>query len=229
MADLTFAVADLHGSYDLLAKALAAIEAYAPADGGGARTIVFLGDYIDRGPDSRRVVEQLMRPARRGWRSICLKGNHEDMMCEALARRFLQDWMNNGGRPTLASFAGSDPDHPVPPAVVAWADALPLMHVDVHRIYVHAGVDPAVPLDRQDENDLLWRRDQGPQGHGERHVVHGHTPHVDGPRRYAGRTNLDTLAWKTGRLVVGVFDDAIPGGPVDLVEVRRGSRRDADG
>ena len=70
---------------------------------------------------------------------------------------------------------------------------------------------------------LLWKRypRDDAAGHGARHVVHGHDPDPEGPLRLAGRTALDTLAWRSGRLVVGVFDDARPGGPVDLVEVRR--------
>jgi serine/threonine protein phosphatase 1 len=102
-------------------------------------------------------------------------------------------------------------------------DELPTMHVDRHRVYVHAGVNPDLPLDAQDPQALLWKRyrdvdDQ--RGHGTRHVVHGHHPFKDGPITIEGRTNLDTLAWHTGRLVVGVFDDDVPGGPVSLLEVR---------
>ena len=85
-----------------------------------------------------------------------------------------------------------------------------------------AGVDPDAPLDAQAEHTLLWKR--YPKGYkggfGDRHVVHGHNSFADGPELYEGRTNLDTLAWRTGRLVTGVFDDAKPGGPVDFVVVR---------
>ncbi len=110
----------------------------------------------------------------------------------------------------------------VPESHIAWLDALPLMHVDTHRIYVHAGVDPEFPLDQQSEATLLWKR--YPKGFTDgfdgRHVVHGHDNDPDGPLLYEGRTNLDTAAWRTGRLMVGIFDDERPGGPVDLIEVR---------
>jgi len=92
---------------------------------------------------------------------------------------------------------------------IAWLDQLRLMHIDAHRLYVHAGVDPDIPLDRQSETTLLWHRyPKGYSGgYGERHVVHGHDNNPDGPLLLEGRTNLDTLAWRTGRLTVGVFDD----------------------
>ena len=92
------------------------------------------------------------------------------------------------------------------------------MHADRQRIYVHAGLDPELPLDRQTERTLLWKR--YPEGDavdfGGRHVVHGHDSFADGPKLYAGRSNLDTRAWRTGRLVIAVFDDDRPGGPPTL-------------
>jgi hypothetical protein len=96
-----------------------------------------------------------------------------------------------------------------------------LMHVDTHRIFVHAGVDPKVALDEQDPDDVLWKiygdRDEG--GHGQRHVVHGHHHQANGPILKKRRTNLDTFAWYTGRLVIGVFDDDRPGGPLEVLEI----------
>ena len=96
------------------------------------------------------------------------------------------------------------------------------MHVDAHRLYVHAGVDPEVPLDLQSEATLLWKRyPKGfSGGFGELHVVHGHDNSPEGPLLYQGRTNLDTLAWRTGRLTIGVFDDDRPGGPVDFIVIK---------
>ena len=96
------------------------------------------------------------------------------------------------------------------------------MHVDAHRLYVHAGVDPDILLDRQSETTLLTKRyPKGfAGGYGERHVVHGHDNDPDGPLLFEGRTNLDTAAWRTGRLTVGVFDDDRPGGPVDFIVVK---------
>jgi len=80
----------------------------------------------------------------------------------------------------------------VPSTDIEWLDRLPLMHADIHRLYVHAGVDPNVPLDQQTEKTLLWNRyaDGFLFGFGSYHVVHGHDSFPDGPRLYEGRTNL---------------------------------------
>lgn len=220
----TFAIGDLHGRFDLLEAALAAIETRAA---GG--TIVFLGDYVDRGPQSRQVIERLMAGPPPGWQWICLMGNHEAMLVEFL--KFPQIGMPrfiaNGGLATLASYGAAawDPDAlpPIPAAHVAWLAGLPLMHVDLHRIYVHAAIDRWRPLHRQREQTLLWDlypdNDEG--GHGDFHVVHGHHQVPAGPVLKKHRTNIDTLAWRTGRLVVAVFEDARPGGPVEFIEVGR--------
>jgi serine/threonine protein phosphatase 1 len=216
---LTFAIADLHGRFDLLQDALVEIERY-PA-GAVGRTVVFLGDYIDRGPQGAEVIERLVLGPPPGWRWICLKGNHEAMMAIALQNPDQIDWwIGNGGDATIRSY---QPHRELMAAHLAWVQALPTLHVDAHRVFVHGGVDPAIPLDRQPDKTLLWKRyprDAG-EGHGDLHVVHGHDPNEDGPLRHPGRTDLDTLAWATGRLVVGVFDDARPGGPIDLIELRR--------
>lgn len=217
---LTFAVGDLHGRRDLLDDVLDAIAARAPEGG----TVVFLGDYVDRGPSGAQVLARLIEGPPAGWRWICLKGNHEAMMSLALRNADRLDWwIDNGGGATIASYRG---DREAVAAHLAWIETLPTMHVDAHRIYVHAGVDAAVPLDRQAERTLIWKRypDYVDEGHGDRHLVHGHDPNPDGPLRLDSRTDLDTYAWHTGRLAVGVFDDAIAGGPIDIIEVQRVSR-----
>jgi serine/threonine protein phosphatase 1 len=110
----------------------------------------------------------------------------------------------------------------VPDEHLRWIERLPLMHVDKHRIFVHAGVDSNCALDEQDPHDVIWKiyddHDEG--GHGECHIVHGHDPHEHGPILKANRTNLDTFAWYSGRLAIGVFDDDTPGGPLEILEVR---------
>jgi serine/threonine protein phosphatase 1 len=225
MAGLTYAIADLHGRDDLLAAAFAAIAAHA---GQRPVTIVTLGDYVDRGPQSRQVIERLIKgPPRPDDRLICLKGNHEEMMGETLAGpRDPSWWIGNGGDATLASY-GLHPDRGFMPEIVPqehldWIAALPLTHADAHRVFVHAGVDPDRPLDGQGPDILLWKRyhHRDERGHGDLHVVHGHTPHESGPLLLEGRTALDTLAWATGRLVVAVFEPDRPGQPVARIEVR---------
>ena len=215
---LTYVIPDIHGRYDLLSDALTDISA---RSGGEAGAIVTIGDYVDKGPDSKAVIDRLLRGVADGWRFVALKGNHDAMMVQALRDPAkMPSWMAKGGDAALASYGG-DPAA-VPQVHIAWLDQLRLKYIDAHRVYVHAGVDPETPLDRQSEATLLWKRyPKGfSGGFGNLHVVHGHDNFPDGPLLFEGRTNLDTLAWRTGRLTVGVFDDDRPGGPVDFIVVR---------
>ena len=181
----TYVIADLHGRFDLLQAALATIAQHA---NGRACKIVTLGDYVDRGPQSRQVVERLMAVQAAGTNLICLKGNHEYMMHRALTltwfasasrARCLNWWKHNGGESTLASYGNKVPsDH------LRWMKNLPTIYVDQHRIFVHAGVDPKRALDEQTDEFLLWHRySEGADiGHEGRHVVHGHTANRKVPR-----------------------------------------------
>jgi len=128
-------------------------------------------------------------------------------------------WLERGGDATMASYDRNPSGVPI--ADIEWLDKLPSIHIDRCRIYVHAGLDPDIPLERQTEKALLWKRypEEFQFGLGERHVVHGHDSFLDGPKLYEGRTNLDTRAWRSGRLVIGVFEDQTPGGPIDFIEV----------
>jgi serine/threonine protein phosphatase 1 len=216
----TYVITDLHGRADLLEMALVKIEESASG------TVVFTGDYLDHGPNSREVIERLSAgPTITGWRWICLKGNNEAIFLQALADRSDVDWwLRAGGGPTLVSY-GSEPGEIANPRRVdsrhvEWIKSLPMLYQDKHRIYVYVVVNPAVPIDRQNEGRLLWSHYPASmeEGHGTFHVAHGHEPVDDGPKLYVGRTNLDTHAVRTGRLVVGVFDDDKTGGPVDLIE-----------
>jgi serine/threonine protein phosphatase 1 len=220
---LTYAIPDIHGRLDLLESAIAKIIEHSA---GERSTIVTLGDYVDRGPSSHQVIERLM-----GWQPeklavVYLKGNHEAMMwetCNKLAE--LSWWLKNGGDRTLASYGQPSSENPdpriVPQAHLQWIAGLALMHVDQHRVFVHAAVDPKVPLDRQSEQTLLWKRysEDFDLGHGRRHVVHGHHANPKAPIVTGGKTNLDGLAWKTGRLVVGVFEESRPGGASEFLEI----------
>lgn len=225
----TYAIADLHGRFDLLQSAYDAISKHAMGTPG---TIVHLGDYVDRGPQSREIIEWLMDdPALPpGWQRVCLRGNHEDIMvtcCEATGL-IGSWWIPNGGGATLRSYGAVvgesilDAVERVPAAHLEWLKALPRLHVDEHRVFVHAGVDPFKPLDQQDEQEMGWKlyADDDHRGHGKRHVVHGHHQFEDGPVLFDWRTDLDTFAWYTGRLVIGVFDDVVAGGPSELLTVQ---------
>jgi serine/threonine protein phosphatase 1 len=217
----TYVIPDLHGRRDLLDLALARIDAHAA---GAAATLVVLGDYVDKGPDSRGVIARLRAgmPAKQSglWRLAMLKGNHDALMVAALRGEIaMMEWLEKGGDTALASYSGDTADIPVHD--IAWLDGRPLFYEDMHRVYVHAGVDPARPLRKQDPMVLLTKRyaDDDDCGLGPKHVVHGHDRHADGPLLLHNRSNLDTNAWATGRLVIGVFDDDLPGGPVELIEI----------
>jgi serine/threonine protein phosphatase 1 len=213
---LTYVIPDIHGRCDLLTDALAEIAAR-PREQAGL--IITIGDYVDKGPESKQVIDRLMARID-GWNLVTLKGNHDALMVQALRDPAkMEQWLEKGGDATLASYGGGP--SAVPHSHVAWLDQLRLTYLDAHRLYVHAGVDPELPLDRQSEMTMLWKRyPKGfSKGYGELHVVHGHDNCPGGPLLYEGRSNLDTLAWRTGRLTVGVFDDRKPGGPADLIVI----------
>ena len=210
----TFAIGDIHGCLSKLEEVLRAIEAY--ADSG---TIVFIGDYVDRGPDSKGVIDLLRAgPKSVDWRWIVLKGNHEDMMVST--NRSGQDiewWLGNGGVTTVASFGGD-----IPSDVLDWANDLPEIHSDEHRIFVHAGVDESVSFLDQTSGDLLWKRFP-PGWSGEywgKHLVHGHTPDLSGPTTTGNRTCIDAGAVFGGYLACAIFRDDKPGGPVGFLTSR---------
>ena len=225
-----YAIGDVHGCYELLAKALQAIRADVIA-GRTAYKVILLGDYIDRGPKSCQVVDVL----RRMPRFVCLRGNHEEMMWAAMKgdnSAVERLWLSAGGRQTLQSYGSAKGDdvQVIPMADKLWASTLPLTYEDKHRIYVHAGLQPGVPAAGQHKNAQLWIREAflraAPGDFPDaKHIVHGHTPVWAGkpdaskPEWLPHRSNLDTGAYMTGVLTAGKFDDDLPGGPVGVLTV----------
>jgi serine/threonine protein phosphatase 1 len=203
---LTYAIGDIHGSLDKLRSLLTRCDEHAA---GRPRTLVFLGDYIDRGPESCGVVDCVRALSRRGS-VVALKGNHEDMALSVIdGDGSAPWWLNQGGMATLESY-GIVMASEIPRAHVDWLRALRLSYDDGRRFFVHAGVNPGLPLDAQTGEDLLWirepflsdRRDYG------RLIVHGHTPLGTGlPELRGNRLNLDTAAVFGGPLTAAVFDD----------------------
>src|SRR5258708_7146939 len=150
---LTYVVPDLHGRFDLLCEGLERIAAHAA---GQAGTVVMLGDYVDKGPDSKQVIDRLMSGLAEAWKFFPLKGNHDAMRVEALRDPAKMDaWIEKGGDTALASYGGEAGS--VPQSHIAWLDRLPLMHLDQYRLYVHAGVDPGLPLEPQTPKTLVWK------------------------------------------------------------------------
>ena len=205
----TYAIGDIHGCLDKLERL---VERCRSDANDAPPKFVFLGDAIDRGPDSRGVVEYLMDFRRRHPdHAICLCGNHEDMALHAIDDPAQVDqWVvRNGGRQALASYGVSGPAE-LPRDHVAWIRALPTHHDDGLRFFVHAGIDPSRPLNFQDRHDLLWMREpflSDPRDFG-RFIVHGHTPLKDGkPDLRTNRVNVDTAAVLGGPLTAAVFED----------------------
>jgi serine/threonine protein phosphatase 1 len=209
----TFAIGDIHGCDVQLVQLIETIETRWT---GG--TVVFLGDYVDRGSDSKAVVDRIMAgPTKPDWTWIALKGNHEDMMVSALkAQRHVSRWIENGGQETFYSYGGS-----APAGVLEWMERLPMIHIDQHRIFVHAGVDEDVPLSEQTERTLLWARPvEGRSGHyWGRHLCHGHTPRSGNPATTGNRTNIDSGCVFGGSLTAAVFDDDIAGPPIRFINI----------
>ncbi|WP_417525869.1 metallophosphoesterase family protein [Marinovum sp.] len=220
-----YAIGDVHGQFDMLCRALEWIE----ADGGPEARVVFLGDLVDRGPDSFGVIELLVKGLEDGRDWQVLMGNHDRMF-----RRFLADgtphdarilsgkgWLHPalGGPMTLASYGVEAAEERPIDEVLAEARAkVPGHHrrflaerKTLHRepglIFVHAGLRPGVPVDQQDEDDLVWIRDEflNETKPFEALVVHGHTA-IKAATHYGNRVNLDTGAGYGRPLTVGVFE-----------------------
>jgi serine/threonine protein phosphatase 1 len=209
---LTYAIGDIHGALHKLQNLIARCEEHAD---GRTPTFVFVGDYIDRGPQSSGVIRFLIELQQRmPERVITLAGNHETTVLSVIDGATLADhWLSQGGRETLRSYGIAD-TRELPREHVDWMRSLRLSYDDGRRFFVHAGIDPERPLDAQDAFDLVWirepflsdRRDYG------RLVVHGHTPLPDGtPDLRSNRLNLDTGAGFGGPLTAAVFsDDSTP-------------------
>ncbi len=217
-----YAIGDIHGRLDLLDRVIAAIERDVKERGPAALTVT-LGDYVDRGPASCGVLERLcVNPF--PTPHIALKGNHETFLAAFLADPGLgPQWRDFGGLETLHSYgisverfmlsrnydaAAQVLQEALPPAHVDFLQSLKSSHSHGKYFLCHAGVRPGVPLDRQDERDLLWIRNEFLASDLDfgKIVVHGHTP-VEEPEVKPNRINIDTGAFATGRLTCVVLDE----------------------
>ena len=228
---LTYAVGDVHGRSDLLRKVPSAIRRHSK---GVQFQLVFLGDYVDRGFDTKGVLE-LLPQFRNEGRVVFLLGNHEQLLLHSLQgnKTVRKVWLENGGSETLASY-GLDPTNAegvlsLPPAHLAWLSRRPVVYSAGSHVFVHAGIDPFRALHDQGPREFLWIRKRflcaDPDDFIERrYIVHGHTPlwdskpQCDVPEILYHRTNLDTAAYESGLLTVGVFSSDRRE-PIDLLSI----------
>ena len=196
---MIYAIPDLHGRYDLMMKAIEFITGRS-----GTGKIVFLGDYLSRGPDGGKILKELRHIDIPNFEVVILKGNHESffsdedlMRVDAATKRSMQ---KEGIWKSRKSYA-------------KWCRDLPMYHRDGKYIFVHADWDEKIPDHEQTEHTLIWRR-RAPElgfyldGYT---LVHGHTPNVNGPVLTKNRINLDTKAHHTGILhIAEISADARP-------------------
>ncbi|MGE0752160.1 MAG: metallophosphoesterase family protein [Variibacter sp.] len=207
LSPITYAIGDVHGCLAKLRRLLAKITDHAA---GRPTRLIFLGDYIDRGPDSRGVIDCIMALQRERPDSVIgLRGNHEAIALMAVAApdEYEEYWRMNGGATTLTSFDAMRADE-LPAETVAWMDALPYAYDDGRHYFVHAGVDPTRTLSEQNDHDRIWIREPFLSSHAafERLIVHGHTPLMTAkPDIRANRINLDTGAVYGGPLTAAAF------------------------
>ncbi|HTK33861.1 MAG TPA: metallophosphoesterase family protein [Caulobacteraceae bacterium] len=225
---LIYVIGDVHGCYELLKDLLARVAADIEGRAGGRRPeLIFLGDYVDRGPHSSKVLDALVWLQRRGDLEVrLLKGNHEQALLEFIdAPDQGGPWIGYGGAQTLESYGIAAPSPGADPAAYGLArddllDKMPASHLRLLQglelmvlagdyAFVHAGVRPGASLDRQAEDDLLWIR-QGfldAQGPFEKIIVHGHTWTSDQPVLLPQRIGVDTGAYATGVLTALRLED----------------------
>lgn len=222
---LVYAVGDVHGRADLLEKMHAAIlkdSLDVPAE---RKVVVYLGDYVDRGPGSKKVVDILLERPLPGFERVHLMGNHEAFLIE-----FLNDleagpgWFFNGGLATLSSYGVKIGKHDelsydvLQRVQEEFRDKMPEEHRDFYKnlefsrtegdfFFVHAGIRPGVPLDNQTDEDMLWIREEflGSEEDYGKVIVHGHTITWE-PEVRPNRIGIDTGAFASGVLTALVLE-----------------------
>jgi serine/threonine protein phosphatase 1 len=213
-----YAISDIHGCADLLQQMFTVIDRDLTTIGSMRAIHVFLGDYIDRGPESCRTIDLLVERGQK-HESVFLKGNHEAFLFDVLKNPAqLQEWKQFGGLQTLTSYGlqpslNPDPAEQselinqlavtIPAHQRRFFNRLRLRFVCGDFFFVHAGVRPGVPLAQQQEQDLLWIREEflSSEERFGKYIVHGHTP-VREPDIRSNRINIDTGAYATGNLTL---------------------------
>lgn len=220
-----YAVGDIHGRLDLLDALLLQMEADNAARGQANTIVIFLGDLIDRGPDSAQVVQRLMELGAEAENVRFLLGNHEEVFLKAMEGdlKALPFFLRIGGKPTVLSYGISSSQY----AAAEYPDLLDLLQANVPQAhldflssfedvivigdyaFVHAGVRPGVPLAEQVPGTLRWIREEflDHESPADKIIVHGHTI-CDEVEERSGRIGIDTGAYASGRLTAMGFEGA---------------------
>jgi len=232
-----YAIGDIHGRADLLAGLLHQIDVDCTLYPSNRPIVVFIGDYIDRGPASREVLDLLLGCGRTK-ETVFLKGNHETLVRRFLSEpAVLDEWRLCGGLETLMSYGLKPSINPgvaeqrqlakalaksIPNPHLEFLDSLRLSFNCGDFLFVHAGIRPGVPIRKQREEDLLWIREEflSCEQRFEKFVVHGHTP-VRAPDVRSNRINIDTGAFATGRLTCIVIEGTVMAPLIDVREWMR--------
>ncbi|MEZ0481140.1 metallophosphoesterase family protein [Planococcus sp. SSTMD024] len=208
------AISDIHGELDLFNELLEKVEYDAAED-----QLVLLGDYVDRGPDSKGVLERVIELKRQG--AIVLRGNHDQMMLEAARGEpgAKGNWSINGGWATLQSYDPSLRNMALPETALFWQhieflNEMAYYYETDDYIFVHAGVQPGVPVRETDPYVLMWIREEFHQGYsGEKKVVFGHTP------TFMMRGTEDCSPYFGDNRIIGIDGGAAYGGQLNCLEL----------
>lgn len=219
---------DIHGCSDVLRDALSFV--YSQNPNGGK--IIFLGDYIDRGPDNYGVLQIVMNPPE-NWEFVTLLGNHEAMFIEAYMSG--TEFYDRKAAQDIAGFKQDDfimYEHVrqgITKKVMNWMCNLGILHIEDKNVFAHAFYDDTLDPEDQRTNDVVWTRMDDwmafPNTKQGLYLTHGHTPRKHGPVKSPNRTNLDCGAVFYGRYVIGEYHKGVQG-PVGFHEFKFGSHLD---
>ena len=219
-----YAIGDIHGRLDLLQVVHQKIFQHAQAY-QGTKIVVYLGDYVDRGPHSMQVVDYLLANSLPDFKTVYLLGNHEQVLLQFLEGHSLalaHDWFGFGGLATLQSYGvtlrGIPTQKDLPRLQAEFAEKCPVTHRQFYQtlalsfelggyFFVHAGIKPKLPLTKQIADDMLWIRDEflSSRRQFEKIIVHGHSV-TEFPEIKSNRIGLDTGAYASGLLTCAVFE-----------------------
>lgn len=210
----TLVISDIHGELELFEELLRKVE-YAPAED----QLILLGDYVDRGPNSKGVLERVIELRKEG--AIVLRGNHDQMMLAAVNGEpgAKERWERNGAIPTLQSYDPSIEGMTFPAADAFWAHVEFIKQTDYYYetedfIFVHGGVKPGLPVEGTDPYVLMWIREEFHEGYrGEKTVVFGHTP----ANMLRGTDDHD-IFFGANR-IIGIDGGAVFGGQLNCLEL----------